>query len=449
MLYEAQRGDFSLALAGDGMLNRRLSVFREPKFLELVELVRSADAAIINLEQIYHHHEMSWAKEHSPTFQVGDPEMLAELKWFGFDLLGTATNHAYDFGEAGFIKTLEHIKKYGFLQAGGGRNLGEARAPALFDTARGRVAFMSASSTYPPEARAGDGRPDYPGKPGINGLRHKVVNEVPADAFESLKAVRDGLLLNEQEKALANFHPNIYHASGDSSVRLYGQSYEIADDFGIRTHCNAEDLAGIGDWIRGARAVSDFVVYGIHHHESAFSGEYKGGSRIGSAEFIEEFAHECIERGTDVVVGHGSHFLRGIEIYKGKPIFYGLGNFLYHNETVQRVPPPGYSLQGLGHNHTPGDWSVARSGGGKYGFAADEIFYDSVLVVCNYDHNGLREVRLYPVDLGFGCTMSQRGRPMLAEKKVAQKILTWLQEVSAPYGTDIKVDGAVGTIQLQ
>ena len=43
MIYEAERGDISIAVVGDAMISRRMSVFREPNFLKLIELVRSAD----------------------------------------------------------------------------------------------------------------------------------------------------------------------------------------------------------------------------------------------------------------------------------------------------------------------------------------------------------------------------------------------------------------------
>jgi poly-gamma-glutamate synthesis protein (capsule biosynthesis protein) len=148
-----------------------------------------------------------------------------------------------------------------------------------------------------------------------------------------------------------------------------------------------------------------------------------------------------------MVAGHGPHFLRGIEIYNGKPIFYSLGNFIFQNETVQRVPPPGYSYYHLGDDSTPGDWGLSRSGGGEFGFAADPVFYRSAVPVVEFEGGRLREIRLYPIDLGFKQPMSQRGRPVLAEGQVAQEILQWLQDVSKPFGTEIAIEGEVGVIR--
>ncbi len=448
MIYEAASGDITLAFAGDAMINRRMSPFREPRFLELIALLRGADASIANLEQIFHHGEMSWRQNDYPSYQAADPANLDELKWMGFDAVSTAMNHAYDYNEAGFLASLAHCRHHGMPQAGGGMNLGEARAPAYLDTPRGRVALMSTCSTFLDDWRAGDGRSDFRGKPGINGLRHETRYHVPRETFAALKVLAHGLKLDEEEENLKRFQPQLAHDYNEEmEVRVFGRTFRLADAFGIEMTCNGDDLIGIGDWIRGAAKAADWVVYSVHTHESAFNGELHGGSRLPPPDFLIEFAHHAIDQGTHVVVGHGSHFLRGIEMYHGCPIFYSLGNFIFHNETVQRLPDPAYRLLGLDHHATPGDWGFARSGGGKHGFAADKVFYQTVVPVCEFGHGALKEIRLYPVDLGFGAPMSQRGRPVLAGAAVAHEILEWVQKVSEPFGTEIMIEGSVGVIR--
>jgi poly-gamma-glutamate capsule biosynthesis protein CapA/YwtB (metallophosphatase superfamily) len=448
MLYEAEAGDITLAFAGDAMINRRLSPFREPHFLGLVELLRAADASIVNLEQLFHEGDMSWSGTETHSFQVSDPANLRELQWMGFDAVSTAMNHAYDYNEAGFLATLAQCKACGLPQAGGGMNLGESRAPAFVDTARGRVALLATCSTFGADARAGDGRPDFPGKPGINGLRHERVQCVPRETFSALQTLKQGLRYDEQEANARLFAPHMAKAyDEEQELHLFGQTFRVAETFGQETACNADDLRGICNWIRGAAKAADWVVYSVHYHESGFVGDYHGGSRVPPPDFLIEFAHAAIDRGCHVVTGHGSHFLRGIEIYNGRPIFYSLGNFIFQNETVQRVPPPGYALQHLGNGDTPGDWGMARSGDGEYGFAADPVFYQTIVPVCEFRRGVLAEIRCYPVDLGFGKPMSQRGRPLLASGESAQAILTWLQAVSRPYGTAIAIEGDIGIIR--
>lgn len=448
MIYQAEAGNITLGFVGDAMASRPLSAFNEPQYLALLEILRSTDASIANLEQIYHHYEMSWSHA-SLSYQASHPSNIDELMWMGFDMVSTATNHAYDYNEEGYLTTLHHLNERGIPHAGGGMNLGEARAPAYLETANGRVALMSAASTYRPQSPAADGRPDFPGKPGINALRHKEVYNVPRETFDAIKVLRSGLWLDEAEENVQRFQPQMNKPyDTDKEIRLFGKVFRLADEFGIETSCREDDLEGIGNWIRGAGKSADWLVYALHAHESAPNGPFQGGSRVHPADFNIEFAHFAIDRGCHVVVGHGSHFLRGIEIYNGRPIFYSLGNFIYQNEVISRVPPPGYSLQGLGHEHTPGDWGEMRSGGGKYGAAANPIIYRSVVATCEYEGWNLKEIRLYPVDLGFGRPMSQRGRPVLADDDLSQTILGWLQEVSEPFGTTIEIEGNVGVIRV-
>ncbi len=449
-MYEAELGNITIALTGDAMINRRMSSYREPAFLQLVDLLRSADATFANLEQVFHEWEMAYGSVGMSSFQVSHPSNLAELQWLGIDAVSTAMNHAWDYGEAGLLATLENCKRCELPQAGSGVNLGEARAPVFLDTPRGRVAFMSASTTHhvPELSFAGPGRPDFPGKPGINALRNKTIHLVPEADFEALKRLRRGLKQDEQQEAFRRFQPHAAETiDDDRELQFMGQLFLKSDRFGVKTVCNPEDIAGISSWIRGARKSADFVVYGLHFHESAFDGEFHGGSRVGSPDFVTEFAHVAIDNGCDIIVGHGSHFLRGVEIYQGNPIFYSLGNFIFENETVQRVPAPAYSSHKLGDDATPGDWGLARSGGEVYGFPTDTAFYRTVVPVCEFTGGTLKEIRLYPVSLGFGTPMSQRGRPMLADVDVAGEILRWIIDVSAPFGTEIEIEDTVGVIR--
>jgi poly-gamma-glutamate synthesis protein (capsule biosynthesis protein) len=47
-------------------------------------------------------------------------------------------------------------------------------------------------------------------------------------------------------------------------------------------------------------------------------------------QYMTDIAHAAIDAGADIVVGHGPHYSLPIEVYRGKPIFYGLGNFSFH-----------------------------------------------------------------------------------------------------------------------
>ena len=448
MQYNAERGNMSIAVVGDAMISRRMRAFKEPHFLKLVEILRNTDVSIANLEFLFHDYESSWQWTRG-TYTRSDPKNLNELKWMGIDAVSTATNHAYDFSEGGFLTTLGHLDKTDIAHAGGGKDLDHARAPAYVDTPGGRVAVMSAASTFYDISRAGPGRPGFPGRPGINVLRHQKVHYVTQDVFDALHKANRELGYEEHEESAAQFGFSGQAEPPDkrTAVRFMGNEFRLAEASKIETSVNPEDLEGIGHWIRGAKKQADWLVYGVHCHESGATGEYHGGSRPSPPDFLVEFAHWSIDQGCDLFAGHGPHYLRGIEIYQGKPIFYSLGNFIFQNESVTQVPYEGYRRFGLGDTHTPGDFFEARSDTGKRGFPADSVFWQSVVGVCHYEAKDLKEVKLYPIDMGFGRPIPQRGRPVLAQGQGAHEILQWLQQVSEPFGTEIEIDGEVGIIR--
>ncbi len=449
--YEAESRDLSIALVGDAMVNRKLDQYREPAYLAMVEILRSADLTLSNLETQINEFEPTWAqKPDSISWQVGAPERIDDLKWMGVGAVTISNNHSYDYGEAGFLATMRHLRTRGLPFAGGGMNLAEARTPAMLDLAQGRVAFMGATTTFSVDAEAGSSRPDFSGKPGVNAIHHELVHHVPRTLFNALVEAKVRLGYKEYENVKDRFHPHrVQPYDEGTEVRIFGQKFRLADSYDMHTSCSREDLRGIEPWIRGAGKQADWRVYSVHCHESGDTGLIHEVARETPPEFLVEFARWTIDQGCDLFVSSGPHFLRGIEIYKGKPIFYSLGNFIFHNETVQKQPEPAYRRQGLGHEHTPGDWGAARSGDDAYGFSVDPAFFRSVIAVCEHASGRLKEVKLYPVELGFGQPLSQRGRPMLAERPVADEILGSLQRLSAPFGTKITNSEGVGLIRVE
>ena len=449
MIYDSERRDISIAVGGDAMITRRIRPFKEEAFTKLTNVLRAADVSVVNLEMLFHDYESSW-QWWGGTYTRSDPRNLDELKWMGIDAVTTANNHSFDFSEGGFLTTLEHCRERDLAHAGGGLNIDEARSPAYVDSARGRVALMSASSTFSEQSRAGPSRPDFPGKPGINALRHDARHVVERDVFEALSKANRELGFQEAVDNRRTFgFGGIEEPSDDETeIEFLERKFALGDEFAIETSPNQDDLAGIANWIRGAQKQSDWMVYGTHCHESAITSEFHGGARLTPPDFLVQFARWTIDQGCALFAGHGPHFLRGIEIYKNRPIFYSLGNFIFQNESVLKLPQEAYRRFNLDNDQTPGDYLNARSGGGSRAFAADPVFWQSVVGVCNYAGGELREVLLYPIDMGFGRPIGQRGRPVLSEGPVARETLTWLRDVSRPFGTEISIEGDIGVIRL-
>ncbi|MDA1227466.1 MAG: hypothetical protein BZY79_02715 [SAR202 cluster bacterium Casp-Chloro-G4] len=441
MLYDAESGDFTLVAGGDTMITRKLSVFQEEAFLGLKSLFQDADVRFTNLEMLMHEFE------HSPgaaggTFTGSDPKNLRELEWLGINLVSCANNHSYDYGEGGVLTNLRHLRGSKLVYSGTGRNLSEARAPGYLDTPQGRVGLVSASSTFSESGRALDQRPDIKGRPGLNPLRFSETHTVDRPAFNELHRISSGLGLEAQKDAQRRFRPKgMVPDDTDTEFRFMGKKFMLGEGFGITTRLNARDLEGNLKWVRDARRMSDWVVVSVHCHESA-------DNRDRPPEFLVDFAKKCIDEGADVFIGHGPHVTRGIEIYKDKPIFYSLGNFIFQNDTVRWQPSFNYELMKLNTEATPADFYDARSELDSIGFPGDSIYWESVVIKCEFRKRRMHQITLHPIDLGYGKPRGQRGRPMLAGPDIAKKVLERMQRLSKPFGTAIKVEKGVGVLKL-
>jgi len=146
------------------------------------------------------------------------------------------------------------------------------------------------------------------------------------------------------------------------------------------------------------------------------------------------------------VVGHGPHVLRGIEIYGGKPIFYSLGDFMFENETLLRLPYENYEPYELGLDHHVADFNDARYDMGQRGFPANREIWESVIAIPRWNGDELVELTLHPIDLGFGGPTWERGRPKLADPELAAKIIEDLANRSERFGTEIVFQRGVGQV---
>jgi hypothetical protein len=173
----------------------------------------------------------------------------------------------------------------------------------------------------------------------------------------------------------------------------------------------------------------------LHAHEQL-------GSKEVPAEFMGAFAREMIDAGADLVVGHGPHLLRGLELYKGKPIFYSLGNFIGQNELVAKIPADGYERFRAEPDLTPGQVYQKRTQGDQAGFPADRRYWESIVPTLAYEggQNGrmtLRSIELVPISLGWKDARHRRGRPRLAGMQEGNAILDRFAELSRPFGTEL------------
>lgn len=104
--------------------------------------LQSADFTMVNNEFVYTTTEEAQDKEY--IFRA-KPETVKALEVFGADMVSVANNHVFDYGEQGFLDTLETLEKNEMIYSGGGRNLKEASAVRYVITGGRKIAIVSAT----------------------------------------------------------------------------------------------------------------------------------------------------------------------------------------------------------------------------------------------------------------------------------------------------------------
>jgi poly-gamma-glutamate synthesis protein (capsule biosynthesis protein) len=336
------------------------------------------------------------------------------------------------------FETVRLMDQAGLVYAGVGRNLDEARAPRFVETPKGRIGLVGMySETGGTQSRlAATYRVGVTGgRPGLNPINLTRAIVVSPDHLALLKRVRDAVY-----ERRTDYSNPVRPPAGDSpgAVEFFGTSYKTGSKPGALTYTmNPRDLQENLKAIKNGKEYSDFMIATIHAHQGdsvlqAFLFEDH------PPDFLVELAHAAIDNGADAFVGHGPHILRGIEIYKGRPIFYDLGEFFREWDWSCDC------------NFSPnGDVTQAESvvRGLEARGVVEPINYESAITLSRFDKGQLQEVRIYPIWARQDGSLSRRGLPMTAPPEIAQRILQRLQKLSEPLGTRIAIEGNIGVIR--
>ena len=167
---------------------------------------------------------------------------------------------------------------------------------------------------------------------------------------------------------------------------------------------------------------------------------------IRSPGFLVDLAHAAIDAGAGAVFGHGAHVLGPVEIYHGRPICYGLGNFLW-SDIQECVHGALFAAArerlgvALGDATTATDADVNRLS--NESDFADPVFFRSVLAEVTY-REGSAALRLLPIDRRYGTPLTESGTPRRADPDAAQAILERLDALSRPFGTVVEIRDGIG-----
>jgi poly-gamma-glutamate capsule biosynthesis protein CapA/YwtB (metallophosphatase superfamily) len=379
----AQPPSITIVVTGQSMIRSDLRATK-PAVVTALKGLLDGDVVLTNLEAA--------VAEPGETIHEGrgfltPPEALDALTAMGFNLLALSGNHAFDLKETGIRNTLRETDRRKIAHAGTGNTIADAAAPTYLQTAKGTIALVaSASGLIAPGARATAERP------GVNELR-------------VLAGDRD----NEATEDLPGAPANTPHP---------------------------EDAQRILQSIRDARQRADLVVVYQHNHVFAnrsFSTLFTEGlpERLAPNPWLVKWTHDEIDAGADLVVMHGAPLLHGVEIYRGRPIFYDLGNFIYN------VPPT------LTYIDEPMAW-------------------ESVVATVQFQKRSLASISFRPVVLntiGDGQPdvhdeyasnqfLHTRGLPAPASGRRAGYILQRLSDASTPFGTLMEIKGDAATVTV-
>ncbi|HTU83217.1 MAG TPA: CapA family protein [Candidatus Acidoferrales bacterium] len=366
------------------------------------------------------------------------PGVAPDLRAMGFDVVSRANNHALDWGIEGMRETSRRLDAAGIVWAGVGENRAQARAAAYYETPGARVGIVSFASTYRPTSDALPPQGTAPGRPGLSALAVQQTVGLPEADLRSLAAVA----CRADRTACA----------GDpATLSLFGTTYERAQRFEYLYTIDPEDLEGIESAIRSGKQNGDFLIATIHSHECSIGCDDPKRPMLPGA-FLRTVAHRAIDSGADVFVTTGIHNLGPIEIYRGRPIFYGLGNFFWSD--IQ-VPLP--------HDLFQENAALLASAYRRPGLASDDdlaellnagsfanaFTFQTVIARSTFERDRLARITLFAVDLGYGRKLTESGIPHLADASESQIIFRRIADATSQYGLpalDMRIDGSVATI---
>jgi poly-gamma-glutamate synthesis protein (capsule biosynthesis protein) len=237
---------------------------------------RDADFVFSNLECCLYEpagHSADNEGFYAPPVAAGEA-----LRSGGIQAVGIANNVNY--GEAAILSSIRNLDAIGIPHTGAGADLAAARAPVILERGGLRIGFVQRTSVYWPthhEARRDSA--------GVAVIRGHTAYQIPTHKLTP--------------KSPTPNRPGIPPV--------------------IITWADAEYLRSFKEDIAALRAQCDLVVASCHwglHHEVY--------------QYMTDIAHGAIDAGADIVVGHGPHYSLPVSLYRGKPIFFGLGSFSFH-----------------------------------------------------------------------------------------------------------------------
>jgi poly-gamma-glutamate synthesis protein (capsule biosynthesis protein) len=299
---------FTFVATGDAILGHSVTGLagEDEQFDELLSVLRPADATLTQLEPV----GVEAGALHASLPQVSDqyqylspfpgaimgtaPERLDDLSAMGIDLYTAASNHAYDFGPEGVQRTLSSMRERTLPVAGIGEDHAAARSPSYLETPGGRVGIVDATTSVPPGGEAGVSTPEFEGAAGVSPLHVEWTYRVPETQLEQLRRIaeRTGIEAVKGEW-LRRENPDWADDDAYYFLQMRFAAATEARPPGIYQSIRRRDREAVLGQVRESSANADWVVLGVHAHQSA------EGNRNTSATppFLRRLARDAVDTG--------------------------------------------------------------------------------------------------------------------------------------------------------
>lgn len=417
---------------GDILVQKRMTHEYEG-FKQVRDYIMQGEARFFNLETTLNYEGECFASQFSGgTYIRTTPEAYYDMLKFGFNMTSANNNHAFDFSFEGFSSTLDTLNESGICHSGIGNNLQSASAPAYLETENGRVALVSVNTSFNEAMMAGEQSKRVPGRPGINGLRVSCKLILPEEDFERVKIIGKKTLVNSAKEITRA--EGYYPPLPDGVCEIGEQQFIKGDDYGILYEINKADLARLKASIEEAATLADYVIVSVHTHQIV------GPKKDANPEFIEKLMHFIVDSGADAVVGHGPHLLRPIEVYKDKPIFYSLGDFVIELYDVPFAPEDFYGKYGMTSESSCIELLKKRSDNFTRGLMEQDVMLETVIPLWETEGKRLKSLKLMPIKVSKGEGKHTEGLPKPATDT---RFIERLAELSAPYGVKIELEDGI------
>ena len=414
----------TICSVGDAILLERFP--KDYDISQIKKIVESADVKLFNLENVLSDRHIYASSYCGGTWLLAKEDTLDGTLSFGFNGCSFANNHTMDFSYDGLNDTLNAAKARNLPICGAGKDLEDAAAYKVVETENGKCAIISICATFNDAARAGSPSDYLIGRPGLNPLRFSIEYHITPEHMKALREMSAGTHIDgrRNRSRMGGYTP----MPPEGCFGFGEYNFRECETEGKFSKVNSVDMKRTEDTIKKALLECDNVIVSVHSHE------IKHDTDDEPDDFLIEFCRKCIDAGASAVIGTGTHQLKAVEIYKGKPIFYSLGNFIFQSDMVFCMPDDFREKYNMPNGLTAKEQIAERAKLGNGGLHTDVNNFRSLMPVMTFEDGKLTELMLYPLRLDM-----HTGLPALADEKETKIIYNYLCDRCEQFGTDIEI----------